>query len=259
MDLRELNPAVKGLAVILCVLLLSFALNPVTPLLTLAATVIVTWSFGRVSWGRWLLLFAPFLLAACSYMAATVLFPRESMAPSPVLLQLGGFEVTRAAAELAASLGLRVLAFSALSLLFILTTDPTRLMLSLMQQCRMPPKLAYGILAGYQFLPLMQEEFRILRTAQRVRDGGFRRSRNPLLQLHRTAIPLLAGAIRKAERVSAAMVSKGFTDSPYRTFYKRVRVTAADWLFLALMVGIVLLSYLAAWRLGYTRLYNGEL
>jgi energy-coupling factor transport system permease protein len=43
----------------------------------------------------------------------------------------------------------------------------------------------------------------------------------------------MAGAIRKAERVATAMDSKAFGALPSRTYYRRMRVTGADWTMVA--------------------------
>lgn len=70
------------------------------------------------------------------------------------------------------SLALRSLCFIGLSLLFAFTTDPTKFMLSLMQQVRLSPKLTYGILAGYRFVPTFKHELDLLKKAHRIRGLG---------------------------------------------------------------------------------------
>lgn len=259
--LEMLNPSMKALTVTLCVLFLSFAFDPVTPFVALVFTVAVTWVVGDISWRRWLLLFTPFVIMALGYIWTAALFPREdTVLMSPVLLSMGPLEITEAVWHTALSLGLRTLIFSALSLLFILTTDPVHFILSLMQQCKLPPKLAYGILAGFRFLPLFREELRIMQQAHRMRGVGKERGWGKLLRaLKRYSIPLLASAIRKSERVAVAMISRGFTGEPHREFYVQWRVTKADWLFLLLMLGGVAVSYALAALFGTLEWYRGQL
>lgn len=260
--LEELNPVIKGVTVVLCVLPLSLVFDPVTTSTALVMTLLVTWIFGNVSWRRWLLLFSPFLVLACGYFWTAAVFPREQPEPgSAILWSIGPVRVTAAAFQVALSLGLRTLLYSALSLLFMLTTDPVKLMLSLMQQCKLPPKLAYGILAGFRFLPLFREELSIMQRAHRVRGAGrIRRTPRSLLEaLKRYGIPLLAGAIRKSERAAVAMVSRGFTGTGRRDFYDRIRVTWRDWAFMALMLAIVAFSCGFSYAMGTLRWYNGEL
>ena len=188
-----------------------------------------------------------------------MLFPRLQEGDS-VIWELGFLTLTAEGFQRGVSLGLRVLSFATLSIMFTLTTKPTDFLLSLMQQCKLPPKLAYGIMAGYRFLPLIKEEFQTLQNAHRVR--GVARARpipEKVQQLKRYVIPLLAGAIRKAERTALAMESKGFTGEKNRIFYREITVTKIDWLFFVLMISAVLLSAFISWKLGYLQFYNGEL
>jgi energy-coupling factor transport system permease protein len=259
MLLHDINPSIKALAVVVCVLILSIFFDPVTPSLTLVITIAVTFMFGRVSIKKWLLLFSPFLFMAFIYIWSAILFSR-SAEEETILWTWGILTLTEEGFQRALSLGLRVLSFTSLSLLFILTTKPTEFLLSLMQQCRLSPKLAYGIMAGYRFLPLIKEEFEIIRSAHRIRGVSKARSfSEKIAELKRYAVPLLAGAIRKAERTAMAMESKGFTGDKNRQFYHKITVSKKDWAFFAIMVSAVLLSAYTSWQLGYLQLYNGEL
>ena len=60
----------------------------------------------------------------------------------------------------ALALSLRILNVAALSLMFIFTTNMVDFILSLIQQLKLPPKIAYGVLAGYRFLPMMKDEIK---------------------------------------------------------------------------------------------------
>ncbi|MBY0146292.1 energy-coupling factor transporter transmembrane protein EcfT [Neobacillus niacini] len=259
MSLHEVNPSIKAFAVVISILILSLFFDPITPLLTIIWAVSITFIFGRISFKKWILLFAPFLFIAIIYVWSTMLFPRLHAGDS-VIWKWGFLTLTAEGFQRGVSLGLRVLSFATLSIMFTLTTKPTDFLLSLMQQCKLPPKLAYGIMAGYRFLPLIKEEFQTLQNAHRVR--GVARARTipeKVKQIKRYVIPLLAGAIRKAERTALAMESKGFTGDKNRIFYREITVSRIDWLFFTLMIGAVLLSTFISWKLGYLQFYNGEL
>jgi energy-coupling factor transport system permease protein len=259
MSLHEVNPSIKAFAVVISILILSLFFDPITPLLTIIWAVSITFIFGRISFKKWILLFAPFLFIAIIYVWSTMLFPRLQEGHT-VLWQWAFLTITAEGFQRGMSLGLRVLSFATLSIMFTLTTKPTDFLLSLMQQCKLPPKLAYGIMAGYRFLPLIKEEFQTLQNAHRVR--GVARARTipeKVKQIKRYVIPLLAGAIRKAERTALAMESKGFTGDKNRIFYREITVSRIDWLFFTLMIGAVLLSAFISWKLGYLQFYNGEL
>jgi energy-coupling factor transport system permease protein len=259
MSLHKVNPSIKAFAVVLSILILSVFFDPITPLVTITWSIAVTFLFGHVSFKKWLLLFSPFLFIAIIYVWSTMLFPRLQEGDT-LIWKWGFLALTEEGFQRGLSLGLRVLSFATLSIMFTLTTKPTDFLLSLMQQCKLSPKLAYGIMAGYRFLPLIKEEFFTLKSAHRVR--GVARARTipeKIQQLKRYVIPLLAGAIRKAERTALAMESKGFTGAINRNFYRELTVTRSDWIFLLLFISAVLLSAFISWQLGTLRLYRGEL
>lgn len=247
LQLEEINPAIKGLVVLLSVIFLSLFLTVWTPLLFFIITVLATFAFGKVSFKKWLLVLLPFLLVAFGYFWTFIVFGDEEFKTgSKVIAHVWFITVTETTLQNGLSLALRVLGFASLSLLFIFTTDKTELMLSLMQQCKLPPKFAYGILAGYRFLPQMKDEFQTIQNAHRIR--GIKRAttlKDRIHQLKRYIIPLLASAIRKAERTALAMESKGFTGAKGRVFYKTTSIKKKDAIFLLSTFLVMAICYYA--------------
>jgi energy-coupling factor transport system permease protein len=138
-----------------------------------------------------------------------------------------------------------MLAIVVVSIAFVATTSPTDLVLSLIQNARFPYRLGYGILVAYRFLPMWRTELETIRAAHRIRGVGRRRG-----EMRRYAVPLLASAIRKAERVAMAMDSKAFGAARSRTYYRRLRVTAVDWAMLAATIVVTVGILLALARAG---------
>src|SRR4051794_31590433 len=124
MLLHEVNPSIKAFAIVISILILSVFFDPITPLVTILWSITVTFIFGRVSFKKWLLLFAPFLFIAFIYVWTTMLFPRLQAGDS-VIWQWGFLTLTAEGFQRGASLGLRVLSFATLSIMFTLTTKPT--------------------------------------------------------------------------------------------------------------------------------------
>ncbi|CAM3949034.1 energy-coupling factor transporter transmembrane component T family protein [Alkalicoccus chagannorensis] len=254
---EQINPAVKALTVLIPGFLLSFSFDVLTPLLFLLFLQVYVLFFSGIARKRWLLLFPPFLIAAAGFAWMAMLYTSSNFAGGDVLFSVFHLDVTSGSLVVGISLALRSLCFVSLSLLFVLTTDPTRLMLSLMQQAKLPPKITYGILAGYRFVPLFRHEFRILRQAQRVRGvTRVRGWKGRLLQVKRCAVPLLANAIRRAERTANAMESKGFTGSGERTHFHPMRVTGRDWRFFGLINGMLLVVFGLSYYFGYLRIFG---
>ncbi|KKK40105.1 hypothetical protein WQ57_01830 [Mesobacillus campisalis] len=257
--LTSINPTVKAFAVLIPALLLAFTFDPLTPLIYLVVPVAVTFFTGEVAFKRWIIIVSPFLLLAASFAWMTMLHPGGAFSGGDVLFSLWSFQVTSESFQAGISLGLRSLSFAALSQLFILTTDSTKFMLSLMQQCKLPPKLTFGILAGYRFLPTFRYELQVLRQAHRIRGGGRARGvKERVHQFRRYAIPLLANAIRKAERVALAMESKGFTGETDRTHYHEMTIQTRDWVFVSIFVAMFFVSVFLSYQLGFLNIFGKQ-
>jgi energy-coupling factor transport system permease protein len=259
MFLHNLNPTVKALTIIGIVFFLAFLFDPVTPLIYIFWTIIITFLFGRFKKKYYFYYFLPFLLFAFGMFWTTLVFS-DTSTHSGVTLSLLGITVPAGDIWVATSLGLRVLAFATLSLLFLFTTNMVHFILSLIQQLKLPPKIAYGVLAGYRFLPMLKTEFHQVRAAHRIRGVNKPKTwKEKILQYQRMAIPLLAGAIRKAERTAVAMESKGFTGAKDRTFYRPMKVQAKDWLFPLMMFGMLGGTIALSVYFGYFSWYDGQL
>ncbi|WP_404451153.1 energy-coupling factor transporter transmembrane protein EcfT [Virgibacillus necropolis] len=259
MFLHRLNPSIKALTIVLLEIMLALIFDPITPFLFMVWTITLTFVGGNINLKKYCLYFLPFLIIAFGMLWTTIVFADTPKHPQEIINFLG-FNIPEESLTTALALSLRVLSVAALALLFIFTTDTVDFILSLIQQLKLSPKIAYGVLAGYRFLPMMKNELFIIRSAHRVR--GFDQAktlRGKWNQYKTFSIPLLASAIRKAERTAMAMESKGFTGDKNRTFYRLFSISSHDWFFSILMVtaflGIVYLS----WHLGYFQWYSGEL
>ncbi|MGM0897962.1 MAG: energy-coupling factor transporter transmembrane component T family protein [Bacillota bacterium] len=229
--LHEMNPSLKFLAVTACMLALAFFFNPWTPLVFFMGIVLLQLLFSQTNWKLWSLVMLPFSIGAFGYFWTTLVFGQPG--DGPALWTIGTIEITAQKWEHAWSLSFRVLAFSSISLLFAFTTDPVRFIQSLMQQWKLSPKLAFSVLISYQFLPVLKTEFEQLQQAHRLRGPGakpqpFKR----ITALRRLLIPLLAGAVRKAERAAFAMEARAFTGEA-RTHYKEIKVRRKDYVLLS--------------------------
>lgn len=244
-SLHQMNPSVKFVIVMICMLSLAFFFNPWTPLVFWLSIIVMQMFLSNISWRNWILLMLPFLIAAFGYLWTTLIFAKSGT--GPVLWSIGTVEITESQLNHALSLSFRVLAFSSLSLLFALTTNPITFIRSLMQQLKLSPKIAYGIMVGYQFLPLLKEEFMQVQQVQKLRGLGddsniFKR----MIGLRRVLIPMLSGAVRKAERVAFAMEARGFTGEPRKVFYHVVPIGKKDFILALLFICVLILSCISS-------------
>jgi energy-coupling factor transport system permease protein len=251
--LQRRNPTFKLAAVVVTALGLTFLFDPITPLVVFVVTLAAGRLLGGLSFKAQLRPLLVFVLAGIAILLANIFFNKEN-ATSPVLFSLGPLEVTAAALWAAGSLWFRLLAFALLSLVFVKTTEPQHLILSLIHQLHLSYRAAYGTMVGYRLLPLFQSDYQTIRAAQRVR--GVRETRGVLhlwAQTRRYAVPLLTGAVRRAGRIALAMDARAFGAFPERSYRERIVVRRADVVFLAVSVAVVAAIILATWRLGIAR------
>jgi energy-coupling factor transport system permease protein len=168
-------------------------------------------------------------------------------AASIVLVEIGEWRFTLAAYLVGIATALRVAALVLLSLIPGLSTTGPELVRALVQNLRVPYRLGYTALAALRFVPRFGRELEVIRAAHRVR--GTDRGRGPVAAVRRSisyAIPLLASAIRHAERVALAMDARAFGAHPTRTerivSRWRVRDTAFVVVFWAVSAAIVWLG-----------------
>ncbi|MEK4970025.1 energy-coupling factor transporter transmembrane component T [Cytobacillus sp. FSL R7-0696] len=255
--IHSLNPTMKAITVILPAILLSFSFDIITPAIMFIYILILTFFFSKLNIKKWLFYFIPMSFFALGLAWMTMLYTDDKYATGPIVFSFYSFDIRMGSIIVSMSLALRSLCFIGLSLLFAFTTDPTKFMLSLMQQVRLSPKLTYGILAGYRFVPTFKHELDLLKKAHRIRGLGRAKGwRNRVEHMRQYFIPLLAGAIRKAERVAIAMESKGFTGSKDRTYYTVMKIKATDYLFIIIMLIILIIAYYVSYRLGTLNIFG---
>ncbi|RPF53253.1 energy-coupling factor transporter transmembrane component T family protein [Aquisalibacillus elongatus] len=253
----SINPSVKMIAIVIPGLILSLAFDVMTPLIFFLYLLMVTVFFSGVNLKKWLMFFIPLSVFALMLAWTSMIHTDEKYAGGDILVDFWWIEITTGSLQVGISLALRSMCFIALTLLFALTTDPTKLMLSMMQQLKLPPKLTYGILAGYRFLPLFKHELDLLRQAHQIRGVSRTKGiKGRIQRFKRYLIPLLANAIRKSERVANAMESKGFTGSRERTHYHDIQVQKRDWMFLASMVSALVLAFYLSYTFGYLNIFG---
>jgi energy-coupling factor transport system permease protein len=224
--LRRRNPVAKLAAHLLLALAVTVVFDPFTPLAFLTLTAVAGAALGGIRPRALAAALTPFWLLGGSLVVSNALFVRSA---DSSLWSWGPFTATSEGLRVGLSLAGRGLVVAALTVLLVMTTDPTALVRSLVQQARMPARIAYPLLAAYRFLPQLGEEWETIRLAQRLRGqgqdrgpSGWWRSRRRML------VPLLASAVRRADRVAVAMDSRGFSRSGPRTQYRDVPFAAAD-------------------------------
>lgn len=159
---------------------------------------------------------------------------------SPIMLGWGPFELSEMALQIGFATALRLAAIFGLAMILGLSSSGADLIRAGIQQLRIPYRIGYTALAAFRFVPRFGHELDIIRQAHRVR--GLHPGRGPIAATRRASgyvIPLLAGAIRHAERVSRAMDARAFGAFSTRTERHLVPFRTRDWVF---MVGFWILT-----------------
>lgn len=110
------------------------------------------------------------------------------------------------------------------------TTSALLLVRSLEQNCHLPSKFAYGILAALNLFPRIAQEVRLIQIAGQMRG----------ITLHwwspRLYFKAILAASQWADQMAQAMESHGFVEGQARTSAHRVPLTRRDWLIFFILV-----------------------
>ncbi|WP_101297103.1 energy-coupling factor transporter transmembrane component T [Halegenticoccus soli] len=138
-------------------------------------------------------------------------------------------------------------AFVLAGLLFVTTTHPKKLMVSLTEK-GVPRKLGYVFVASLQLVPDLQRRAGRILDAQRSRGLDTSGSpRNRILALVALLTPLLIGALISTRTRSLALEARGFSiEGPRSSLYSLVESPLDHALRVAAVLGVVAL---VAWRL----------
>ena len=133
-------------------------------------------------------------------------------------------------------LGDKIIAYAGLGILFALTTDGEEFIASLIHQCKLPPKFAYGIIAAVNIMPHMLNELENVRLAYKVRGikaGYF----SP-----KVLFTMLVNSVRWSESLALAMESKGFSQAGERnrTYYSVTKIHYYDFIFSLVLLGLII-------------------
>lgn len=156
------------------------------------------------------------------------------------LWNLFGFVITRDSVWQASFFSLRLLLFVAIAFLITLTNSPSELaeamakVLRPLERLGLPVgDLALILFIAIRFIPILYEEFMIIYNAQVIRGVDF--SGNLLKRVKASTaviVPVLVGAIARADDLALAMEARGYRSGRPRTFYSRSRMDSQAWLFM---------------------------
>jgi energy-coupling factor transport system permease protein len=205
------NPLAKLGAAAIVMLVLFVSVDPLTPILLLAAIGAAIPLSGVP--GRALLVrMAPVFVAALGAAAIN-----------------GSFSTGGPSLVTAFATGLRLVAIALAGVVAFVSIDPTDLADALVQHLHAPPRFAIGALAAFRLLPLFATEWETIGLARRARgidDAGSWLAR--VGSFRERSFTLLVAAIRRGVRLALAMDARGFADLTCRTVARPQPFTSRD-------------------------------
>jgi len=197
--------------------------------------IIIILTLGKIGFSRYIRSMSLFIPSALFILIYKALFYQYTTTkPFTVIYELPIIKITYEGLFEGTGVALRILILTSLSILFILTTEPKKLVQSLMQVAKLPYRIGYTFYAALRFVPLVYEEYKNITNAHLVRGVGFSKigfiSRLSLLKS--SIIPLLITGIRRAQEVSIAMDSRAFGAYKERTIVDEIKVRSLDKVFI---------------------------
>lgn len=251
--LARTSPLAKLAAPLPAMIVLVVARDLVTPLVFLALAYLLIIVGRRMSGRVAALLFLGIPIGAVIMGLALGLWVDVALVDdTPAAVRLGAWTLHAGAIEAGLATGARLAAILALGLIAGLTTTGPDLVRAAVQQLRVPYRIGYAALAAIRFVPRFGYELELIRQAHRVR--GAHGGRGPVAAVARWSgyvVPLLAGAIRHAERVALAMDARAFGAHPDRTERHLLPWRRRDTVFVVAFwaVSAVVLAALFPWGL----------
>lgn len=236
--LYALNPLAKVVGVAPAMVLLIFVRDLATPAAFLVLSLALIVAGSRVTWRTAALLFVALPVGMLAIGVGFSLWVDASLVDDTrAALQIGSWTLYQGALEIGFATALRLGSIVALALIGGLTTTGPDLVRASVQQLRVPYRIGYTALAAFRFVPRFGHELSVIRAAHRVR--GHHGGSGPFARIARGwgyIVPLLAGAIRHAERVALAMDSRAFGAHTTRTERHLVPFRTRDTVFIIVSI-----------------------
>lgn len=250
--LYALNPLAKVVGFAPAMIVLVFVRDIATPAAFLALGYLILLIGARIT-GRLLALLAAIPAGIAVIAVSFSLWVDAAIVDDTVpVLQIGEWTLYSGALMLGAATALRLGAIISLALIGGLTTTGPDLVRASVQQLRVPYRIGYTAFAAFRFVPRFGHELSVIRAAHRVR--GHHGGRGLFARIARGwgyIVPLLAGAIRHAERVALAMDSRAFGAHSTRTERHLVPFRTRDTVFvlLSLAASAAIFALFFPWQL----------
>jgi energy-coupling factor transport system permease protein len=163
-------------------------------------------------------------------------FPR----PWTPIVPFGPFTIYQEGVYSGMSLLLRIMAMTTWALVTIMTSHPSDIFTSL-KKIGMPYVLNFIFVMTLQLIPILQDEFGVVLSAQKSRamkGSGF----GAILP---SMVPVFVGAIERVQQLSISLESRAFGSTGHKTSFRQVRM--GFWDYVNLVASIVITGLATYW------------
>ena len=137
-------------------------------------------------------------------------------------------------------------------LLFVCTTNPSEFAASL-SRIGVSYRISYAVALALRYIPDIQREYRDISLAQQARGTEMSKKASLVDRLKAAStilIPLILSSMERIETISNAMELRGFGKSKKRSWYSARKFSKYDIGFMAVSLGLVVLSLVITWLNG---------
>jgi len=179
--------------------------------------------------------------------------------PAQELLVWGPLRITQEGVREGFSEFFRMIVICSLSIVFTLTTDPKKMVDSLIQVARLPYRIGYTAYATLRFIPLYENEAQVIINAHQIRGvGETGKSLASQLKLYRSLlVPLLVSGIRRAQASAIAMDSRAFGAYDKRTQLEDMKLSGIEIAFVLAHIVVCAAAFYYFIILGHGSQYYG--
>jgi len=235
--IHKMNPLPK-LAWSIGILALSFATRNIVVLSITFILGLLLVFLSRItkSYIKVVMILFPISLTLIMLQSIAPAFPR----PWTPIMPIGPFTIYQEGIYSGISLLLRIMAMTTWALVTIMTSHPSDIFTSL-KKIGMPYVLNFIFIMTLQLIPILQDEFGIVLSAQKSRamkGTGF----GAILP---SMVPVFVGAIERVQQLSISLESRAFGSTGQKTSFRQVRM--GFWDYASLVVGVLVTGAATYW------------
>ncbi|MED3625532.1 MULTISPECIES: energy-coupling factor transporter transmembrane component T [Neobacillus] len=235
--MHDMDPLSK-IVWMVCISVLVFIYETALPQVALFFLILMTaFLFARLSpkfvlRGIWIML----IFSIGFFILQVLLVPGNK-----VLFSLGPLPIYMESVDFATAITFRILTIFTSSLVFVATSDPRDIVISLTQQLKIPYRYAYSIFVALRFVPTLESEARIIEAAQTIRGVGKQKGlKNKAENLKRFSLPLLMGALRRVRVTANTMEARGYGAYSDRTYIRTLKISKKGIVFVLIWVALTI-------------------